>query len=85
MANPEDDETSGEFLRVRINLDILRPLPHCCKLWAGQKLVGWVGIKFEGLPNFCYWCGRVSHSDRNCEKWLYSKGRLRKEDQEYGE
>ena len=47
--------------------------------------MGWVGIKLERLPNFCYWCGRVSHSDRDCEKWLDSKGRLRKEDQEYGE
>ena len=47
--------------------------------------MGWVGIKFERLPNFCYWCGRVSHSDKDCEKWLGRKGRLRKEDQEYGE
>ena len=40
MANPKDDGASGEFLRVRINLDILRPLPQCCKLWVKQKLVG---------------------------------------------
>ena len=32
VANPEDDETRGEFLRVRIKLDILQPLPRCCKL-----------------------------------------------------
>nr|POE55977.1 hypothetical protein CFP56_62806 [Quercus suber] len=85
VADPEDDGAGGEFLRVRINLDISRPLPRCCKLWAGQKLVGWVGIKFERLPNFCYWCGRATHSERDCEKWLGSKGTLRKEDQEYGE
>ena len=47
--------------------------------------MGWVGIKFERLPNFCYWCRCVSHSDRGCKKWLCSKGRLREEDQEYGE
>ena len=85
VADSEDDGDSGEFLRVQISLDISRPLPWCCKLWAGQKLVGWVGIKFEWLPNFCNWCGFVSHSDRDCEKWLGRKGRLRKEDQEYGE
>ena len=47
--------------------------------------MGWVGIKFERLPNFCYLCGQVSHSNKDCEKWLCSKGRLWKEDQEYGE
>ena len=57
MADPKDDRASGEFLRVRISLDILRHFPQCCKLWAGQKLMGWVGIKFERLLNFCYWCG----------------------------
>nr|POE98551.1 hypothetical protein CFP56_46459 [Quercus suber] len=85
VADPEDDGAGGEFLRVRINLDISRPLPLCCKLWAGQKLVGWVGIKFEGLSNFCYWCGCVTHSERDCAKWLGSKGSLRKEEQEFGE
>ena len=34
VANPRDEGANGEFLRVRINLDISRPLPRCCKLWA---------------------------------------------------
>ncbi|KAK9993994.1 hypothetical protein SO802_023697 [Lithocarpus litseifolius] len=33
VADPEDDVTGGEFLRVRIKIDISRPLPRCCKLW----------------------------------------------------
>ena len=49
------------------------------------KLVGWVGIKYERLPNFCYWCGKVIHGDRDCEMWLCSKSRLQKEDQQYGD
>jgi len=47
VANPEDEGADGEFLRVRINLDISRPLPRCFNLWVEQKLMGWVGIKFE--------------------------------------
>ena len=43
VADSEDDGAGGEFLRVWINLDILRPLPRRCKLWVEQKLVGWVG------------------------------------------
>ena len=46
--------------------------------------MGWVGLKYERLPNFCYWCGQVNHGERECEMWLHNKGRLRKEDQQYG-
>ena len=85
VADPEDDGTGGEFLRVRIKIDISRPLPRCCKLWNEGKLVGWVGLRFKRLPNFCYWCGRVGHGERDCELWLSSMGRLRREDQQYGD
>ena len=47
--------------------------------------MGWVGLKYERLPNYCYWCGHVSHGEKDCEMWLRNKGRLRKEDQQYGE
>ena len=47
--------------------------------------MGWVGLKFEQLPNFCYWCGRVGHGDRDYEVWLCSMGRLRRGDQQYGD
>lgn len=81
MADPEDDRSGGEFLRVRIKLDISQPLQRCCKLWNEGKLVGWVGLKYMRLPNFCYWCGQVGHGDRECEVWLRSIGQLRREDQ----
>uniref|UniRef100_A0A2N9HU09 Reverse transcriptase domain-containing protein n=1 Tax=Fagus sylvatica TaxID=28930 RepID=A0A2N9HU09_FAGSY len=44
----------------------------------------WISFKYERLPNFCYWCGLLTHGDRDCEKWLRSKGTLRREDQQYG-
>ena len=49
VANPKDDGTGGEFLRVRLKIDISRPLPRCYKLWNASKLMGWVGLKFERL------------------------------------
>ena len=26
------------------------------------------------LPKFCYWCGLVSHDEKDCEKWLTNRG-----------
>ena len=69
-ADPEDDDAGSEFLRVRINIDISKPLLRCSKLRLEGKQVGWVGLKYEQLPNFCYWCSRVTHGERDCEVWL---------------
>lgn len=85
VAEPGDDGADNEFLRVRVPIDISKPLPRCRKLWADGKQVRWVGFKFERLPNFCYWCGRVTHGERECEVWLCGKGNLRKGDQQFGE
>lgn len=41
-------------------------------------------LKYERLPNFCYWCGRVNHGEKDCEVWLQGKGKLKKENQQYG-
>nr|POE70498.1 uncharacterized protein CFP56_22898 [Quercus suber] len=85
VADPENDGSGGEFLRVRLTMDITKPLPRCSKLRSEGKQLGLVGIKYERLPNFCYWCGRVTHGERDCEVWLCGKGKLRREDQQYGE
>ncbi|XP_050281590.1 uncharacterized protein LOC126722475 [Quercus robur] len=85
VADPEDDGAGGEFLRVRITMDISKPLPRCSRLRSGGRQLGLVGLKYERLPNFCYWCGRVTHGERDCEVWLRGRGKLRREDQQYGE
>ena len=39
---------------------------------------------YERLPNICYWCGSVSHDDKDCSLWLQSKGTLKLEEQQFG-
>lgn len=85
VADPEDDGAGGEFLRARVTMDISKPLPRCSKLRSDGKQIGMVSLKYECLPNFCYWCNWVTHGERDCEVWLRGKGRLRREDQQYGE
>ena len=85
VADLEDDGSGNEFLKVMVAMDISKPLPRCRKLWSEGKQVGWVGFRYERLPNFCYWCGRVTHGERDCALWLRSKGSLRKKNQQFGE
>lgn len=79
VADLEDDGAGGEFLRVRINIDISKPLVWCSKLRTEGKQVEWVGLKYERLPDFCYWYGQVIHGKRDCEVWLQGKGSLRRD------
>ena len=81
VANLEDDGEGGEFLQIQVVIDIKKPLPRCYNLWSEGEHVGWALLKFERLPNFCYWCKKVTHSESNYDVWLRGKGRLKKEEQ----
>jgi hypothetical protein len=43
-----------------------------------------VSFKYERLPNFYYWCGLLTHDEKECEIWLRSKGSLSAVDHQYG-
>jgi hypothetical protein len=62
----------------------MQPLCRGRKIWLGGDQDHWVSFKFERLPIFCYWCGHISHDDRDCSIWLTSRGSLSQEKQEYG-
>ena len=35
-------------------------------------------------PNLCYWCGRLTHDNKDCEIWIDSEGTLKPEDRQFG-
>jgi hypothetical protein len=55
----------GEYLRVRIRLDIMKPLARGRVL----KLNGessWIEFQYERLPTFCFRCGVIQHGAGGC-------------------
>ncbi|KAK4254228.1 hypothetical protein QN277_009635 [Acacia crassicarpa] len=54
------------FLRVRVVLDLRKPLSS--GFWLprpdGQQV--WISIRFEKLQNFCYNCGKIGHENKSC-------------------
>lgn len=74
----------GNFLRVRVAIDISEPLCHGRRVAFDDDNEGWVSFKYERLPNICYWCGHLTHDDKDCTLWLRSKGTLSNSEQQFG-
>lgn len=72
----DEGRGGGNFMRVRVLLDAAQPLCRGRKVWLGGGRDHWVSFKFEHLPNFCYWCGRITHWDGDCDLWLKNKSTL---------
>ena len=71
-------------MRVRVLIDITQPLCQGRVICLEDDKELWVSFKYERLPNLCYWCGRLTHNDRDCELWLDSEGTLEEADKKYG-
>ncbi|KAK4848277.1 hypothetical protein QYF36_011182 [Acer negundo] len=57
----------GKFIRVRVLVDVLKPLKRIVRVTAGKsrKIVTNM-ICYERLPNLCYFCIRIGHLIKDC-------------------
>ena len=82
---PEGTEVEGDgFIWVRVTVDISQPLCRGRVISVATGKEQWVSFKYEHLPNMCYWCGCLTHVDRDCELWIDSKGTLQSDSQQFG-
>ncbi|KAK2641854.1 hypothetical protein Ddye_023617 [Dipteronia dyeriana] len=63
----ESKECWGKYMRVKVCLDISKPLKRWLRLKLGKTdEVTMVGLRYERLPDFCYACGRIGHGMKEC-------------------
>uniref|UniRef100_A0A7N2M4I4 DUF4283 domain-containing protein n=1 Tax=Quercus lobata TaxID=97700 RepID=A0A7N2M4I4_QUELO len=74
----------GTFMLIQVRIDVTRPLCHGRRVAFEDGLKGWIAFQYERLPNICFWCGMLSHDDKECELWLKSKGTLSMDHQQLG-
>lgn len=54
------------LVRARVNFDLSRALiPDAWVPFNSLKI--WIEFKYERLPVFCYYCGRLTHQLKFCE------------------
>ena len=64
----EDLGKARGFLRVRVMVNMDRPLSKGCWIVRGQNRETWVKFRYERLQDFCYRCGYVGHVLMECNK-----------------
>ena len=80
----EGETDGGSFLRVKVVIDISKPLCRGRRIFLSRGEQSLVSFKYERLPNICYWCECLNHVDRDCDLWIKSECKLTKEHQTYG-
>jgi hypothetical protein len=64
----DDGLAVGKFLRVKVRINIRKPLMRGIMLNVGEGKAGlWSRFEYEFLPNFCYRCGMLDHIDKYCK------------------
>uniref|UniRef100_A0A7N2N306 Zinc knuckle CX2CX4HX4C domain-containing protein n=1 Tax=Quercus lobata TaxID=97700 RepID=A0A7N2N306_QUELO len=83
-SNDRSEMKCGDFMLVRVEIDVHKPLCRGRRVRFSSDREGWVSFLYERLPIFCHWYGVLNHDFKKCNLWLQNKGELRTENQEYG-
>ena len=71
-------------MRLRVAIDITKPLCRGQRITMARGMDGWGSFKYEQLPIICYRCGRLTHSDRDCNSRVKIKGPQNVRDKQFG-
>ncbi|XP_074337384.1 uncharacterized protein LOC141674572 [Apium graveolens] len=54
------------YYRIRVRVDVSKPLKRRMKIKREGGEWSWVNFKYERLSTFCFVCGKLGHSERDC-------------------
>ena len=75
VMETENDELGLEkFCRVRVLVDVNKPLRRFQKIKNKNNTVVTIEFKYERLPFFCFMCGRMGHHEKDCQEAVDNEG-----------
>ena len=70
----EGQQDKYNFMRIRVTIDLTKPLCRGQRITTARGGDGWVSFKYERLPIMCYVCGMLTHNDRECTSGSRPRG-----------
>lgn len=67
------DGTWNAFIKVRVSMDITKPLRKIVKIKPAGGDCIWLECKYKRLPTFCFVCGRIGHAEKYCPMQFNTK------------
>lgn len=67
----EEGRNKHDFFRIRVDLPVKKPLKPTLAIkinMQGSEVVRRFELRYERVPFFCFICGYIGHSDKDCEK-----------------
>uniref|UniRef100_A0A803MCJ0 CCHC-type domain-containing protein n=1 Tax=Chenopodium quinoa TaxID=63459 RepID=A0A803MCJ0_CHEQI len=58
----------GEYMRIKVMTNVRKPLRRGVFIATEGKEVKWIDVKYERLADFCFYCGILDHTERDCLK-----------------
>ena len=80
----EGQQDKYNFLRIRVVLDLTKPLCRGQRITTAKGGDGWVSFRYERLPIMCYGCGMLTHNDRDCTSGPRARGTQSEGDKQFG-
>lgn len=74
--------TRSVRLKVEIQLD--KPLKRGIRVRIGKAEPVWLPITYERLPSFCYACGKLGHTHKDCDTTDDKEEELHEDELRYG-
>lgn len=54
------------YVRIRVKMNVTRPLKRRMKIKREGGNWSWINFRYERLSTFCFVCGILGHSERDC-------------------
>ncbi|KAF4398273.1 hypothetical protein G4B88_007552 [Cannabis sativa] len=64
-------DTILPFIRIRVLIDVTKTLRRGMNIkFRSLSCTKWLKFMYEGIQNYCYYCGMLDHTFNRCEKLL---------------
>lgn len=67
----DDGRNKHDFFHIRVDLPVKRPLKSQIAIRMtvqGKEVLRRFDLRYERVPHFCFICGFIGHSDRDCNR-----------------